>query len=140
MLKTGLEFAPNTSEECQRLVTKLFEPRQLFEWYRAARRTFQTGDIVLVTSESDPSGTSAKPRMQYVKKTRENTGRNAPAVLGLLTIAKKTAHSIVQLPFEADAFWLVIERQGAPQVMAVLFAMPYETGDAVREPTIGATN
>ena len=128
MLKVGLEFAPGTSDDCKRLVGSLFGPDELLGAYREARGTFSTGDIVLVTSEQDPSGFNAMTRIEYVKHVRAGLGAtNAAKMLPVLTIANKSAHKVVRLPFDEEAFWLVINRRGAVPVMAVLFTTPYET-------------
>jgi hypothetical protein len=50
MLKTGLEFAPGTKEDCKRLVRKLGPPAVLLNAYRNARAEYGTGDIVLVAA------------------------------------------------------------------------------------------
>jgi hypothetical protein len=45
------EFAPGTTDDCKKLVTQLFrEPGAVLGAYRAARKQFQTGDIVLVVN------------------------------------------------------------------------------------------
>ncbi len=62
----GLQFAAGTSPDCQKLVGRLFRPEQLFAAYRAGREQHLTSDIVLVTSEADPSGFEAWPRTDYV--------------------------------------------------------------------------
>ena len=124
-LRTGLEFAPGTTEDCKRLVDKLFTPTDILASYRAARAQFHTGDIVLVASESDPSGFSAKARMTFVKEMRDGlNGKPMPFVARAL--AERTAHAIVQLPFTSEAMWLVITRHQGLPVMVVIYATPYE--------------
>jgi hypothetical protein len=127
MVKTGLGFAPGTTPDCQRLVARMFSPEDIFGAYKAGRQTFKTGDLVLVASERDADGFKVQPRMDYVKDLRRLLGPYAPRVLAPLTIAHKTAHAQVQLPFEADAMWVVIVR-GLDQIptMCVIYATQYE--------------
>lgn len=129
MLKTGLEFAPGTTDDCQALVGKLFTPTDILASYRAARAQFKTGDIVLVASENDPSGFSAKTRMTFVKEMRDGLdGKPMPFIARAL--AERTAHAIVKLPFTSEAMWLVITRHQGIPVMCVIYATPYETASA----------
>jgi hypothetical protein len=129
MLKTGLEFAPGTTDDCKALVGKLFTPTDILASYRAARAQFHTGDIVLVASESDPSGFSAKTRMTFVKEMRDGlNGKPLPFIARAL--AERTAHAIMQLPFTSEAMWLVITRHQGIPVMVVIYATPYETTSA----------
>jgi hypothetical protein len=129
MLKTGLEFAPGTTDDCKALVGKLFTPTDILASYRAARQTFKTGDIVLVASESDPSGFSAKKRMTFVKEMRDGlNGKPLPFIARAL--AERTAHAIMKLPFTSEAMWLVITRHQGIPVMVVIYATPYETTSA----------
>ena len=129
MLKTGLEFAPGTTDDCKALVGKLFTPTDILASYRAARQTFKTGDIVLVASESDPSGFSAKTRMTFVKEMRDGlNGKPLPFIARAL--AERTAHAIMRLPFTSEAMWLVITRHQGIPVMVVIYATPYETTSA----------
>jgi hypothetical protein len=129
MLKTGLEFAPGTTDDCKALVGKLFTPTDILASYRAARQTFKTGDIVLVASECDPSGFSAKTRMTFVKEMRDGlNGKPLPFIARAL--AERTAHAIMKLPFTSEAMWLVITRHQGIPVMVVIYATPYETTSA----------
>lgn len=121
MHQTGLEFAPGTTEECQRLVAQLFQPGEILAAYKQARTTFRTGDLVLSVSEQDPSGFEAEPRIAYTKRLQK-------IPLLMRGLADRSAHSVVKLPFEADAMWLIVVRgpQEVP-VMCVIYAAPYET-------------
>ena len=122
MISAGLEFAAGTSEDCQKLVVQLFKPEYLLGAYRMARREFQTGDLVLVTAEWDPSGVEKWRRHDYVAKIRAG----APKILPVLTMANKSAHQIATLPFESEAMWLVILRKEQLPIMCVIYANPYE--------------
>lgn len=124
MLSTGLEFAPGTTDECKHLVRRLFQPGELLSAYRTARQTFKTGDLVLRVSEHDPSGFEAEPRIDYVRRIKELTGKMPMLMSG---VATRSAHGVAQLPFESDAMWLVVVRgtQAVP-IMCVVFATPYE--------------
>jgi hypothetical protein len=137
MLGTSLEFALGTTDDCQRLVTRLFqEPGAVLGAYRAARRQFGTGDVVLVTAEHDPSGFEATPRADYIRRLRDGLGRGGGKLLAVLGIAHKSAHQVANLPRDSDAVWLVVNRRDALPVMVVLYAAPYATGADAREPTI----
>lgn len=137
MLGTALEFAPGTTEDCQRLVTRLFqEPGAVLGAYRMARKKFQTGDLVLETAEHDPSGFKATPRAHYVEKLRQGLGRNGAKLLAVLGVANQSAQKVASLPWESDAMWLVVNRRDALPVMVVLFAAPYATDADARAPRI----
>ncbi len=134
---TSLDFAPGTTEDCQRLVTRLFQqPGAVLGAYRAARKQFGTSDVVLVTAEHDPSGFEAMPRAQYVKRLRDGLGRGGAKLLAVLGIAKQSAHQVASLPRDSDAMWLVVNRREALPIMVVLFTAPYATDADAREPTI----
>jgi hypothetical protein len=126
MLKTGLEFAPGTTDDCKRLVGRMFSPADILGAYRSARDQFQTGDIVLVASESDADGFDAMPRTEYVARLRRALGPKAAKMMPVLTIAHKTAHRIMNLPFESDALWLVIVRGQQVPSMCVIYALAYK--------------
>jgi hypothetical protein len=130
MLQTGLEFAPGTTEDCKRLIDRLFEPGDILAAYKAGRQAFHTGDLVMVGSEADPSGFNVEPRTAYLKRLRQVLGSKASKTMPALGIANKSAHSIVQLPFEADAMWLIITRGQEIPIMCVLFTTPYEVSAA----------
>jgi len=135
MLATALEFAPGTTPHCKRPVTRLLqEPGAVLGAYRAARQQFRTGDIVLETAEYDPSGFKAMPRARYVDTKRSDP--NGAKIINALTIAHQSAHKVASLPWEADAFWLVINLRDDMPVMIALFAAPYATGRDAREPMI----
>ena len=133
---TSLDFAPGTTEDCQRLVTRLFEEPAVLDAYYTARKHFGTSDVVLVTAEHDPSGFEAMPRAHYVKRLRDGLGRGGAKLLAVLGIAKQSAHQVASLPRDSDAMWLVVNRKEALPVMVVLFTVPYATGADAREPTI----
>jgi len=133
MLKTGLEFAPGTTDECKRLIGRLFTPTELFGAYRTGRNTFKTSDLVLVAAENDLSGIEVQPRTAYVKKLREGMGAKAPVMLKALTLAQKSAHAVVQVPPDSDAMWLVVARGQQLPLMVVIFTTPYEVAAAGSE-------
>ena len=100
-LRTGLEFAPGTTDDCKKIVDKLFTPTDILGSYRAGREMFQTGDLVLVASESDPSGFSTKKRTTFVKELKAGlNGKPMPFIAEVLVA--KPAHSIVKLPFPSE--------------------------------------
>ena len=137
MLGTALEFAPGTTDDCKRLVTQLFqEPGAVLGAYRAARRQFQTGDLVLVAAQHDGSGFDAMPREHYIRRLRDGLGRNGAKMLAVLGIAHQSAHKVASLPWESDALWLVINRRDALPVMVVLYAAPYATDADAKEPSL----
>jgi len=126
MLQTGLEFAPGTTDDCKKMIARLFKPTEILGAYRHARASFKTGDLVMVGSEADPSGFNVEPRTEYLKRLRVVLGAKAPRAMMALGITHKSAHSVVKLPFEADAMWLIVTRGKDMPIMAVLFAAPYE--------------
>lgn len=126
MLQTGLEFAPGTTDDCKKMVARLFQPNDILGSYRHARGKFRTGDLVMVGSESDPSGFNVEPRTAYIKRLRQALGSHAPRTMLSLGVANQSAHSVVKLPFEADAMWLIITRGKEMPIMCVLFTTPYE--------------
>lgn len=129
-MQFGLEFAPGTTEDCKKLVSNLFDPGEILGAYRMAREQFKTSDIAIVVSERDPSGFNAMTRIEFVKRLRAETGRNAPKLLSALTMAQRTAHNIMKLPSESEAMWLVIDRgrENVP-VTCVIFSAPYEVSN-----------
>lgn len=129
MLKTGLEFAPGTTNECKQLVGRLFTPTDILGSYKAARNLFHTGDLVLVASESDPSGFSAKKRTTFVQEIKQGLN-GKPMPFFAQALVNKPAHSIVQMPFSSDAMWLVVTRRDGIPVMCVVYATPYEVASA----------
>lgn len=126
MFKTGLEFAPGTTDDSKKLVASLFQPGEILSAYKTARGTLKTGDLVLVVSESDPSGFRAEPRTDYLRRLRQSLGANAARTMPALGINSKSAHSVVQLPFDSDAFWFIVTRGQEMPAMCVLYAMPYQ--------------
>ena len=137
MLGTALEFAPGTTDDCKRLVTQLFqEPGAVLGAYRKARRQFQSGDLVLVAAQHDGSGFEAMSRMHYVERLRRGLGQDGAKLLASLGIAHQSAHKVASLPWESDAFWLIINRRDALPIMVVLFAAQYATEKDAHEPLI----
>ena len=129
MHRTGLDFAPGTTDASKQLVGGLFEPGQLFSAYRAAREQFGTGDLVLTISEQDPSGFEAVTRAGYVKNAKRVLGEK-PLPMLMRGLVEKSAQGVMSLPFESDAMWLIVARgpQAVP-IMCVLYATPYEVPD-----------
>ena len=134
---TALEFAPGTTEDCQRLVVRLFqEPEQVLGAYRSACQQLRSRDIVLVTAEYDPSGFQAMTRARYIELLRKGLGRDGAKLLASLGIAHQSAHQVASMPKSSDVMWLIVNRKDALPVMVVLFAAPYATDADAREPSI----
>lgn len=130
MLKTGLEFAQGTTDECKKLIARLFKAEEILGAYRHAKTQLGTEDIVLAVSEQDPSGFNAMTRREWVKRLKQVMGSKGASTLRALTIASKSAHSVARLPIESgmDALWLVVSRgREAVPTMAVLYSVPYAT-------------
>lgn len=129
MLRTGLDFAPGTTDACKQLVGRLFEPSQLYSAYKAARERFGTGDLVLNVSEQDPSGFEADTRAGYIRRIKAAGEGRVPVLMRALV--DRSAQGIMSMPFESDAMWLIIVRgpQEVP-VMCVLYATRYEVEPA----------
>lgn len=114
-----LDFAPGTTEDCQRIVQKI-QPGHLYDAYRLGRTRYDTSDVVLVVNEDDLETINAWTRSRYVEHALRG---NSPGQLATLAIASKSAHQIMQLPRESDAFWLVVEIRALQfPVMCVLYA------------------
>lgn len=126
MIKTGLEFAPGTTNDCKRLVLRLFQPSDILGSYRTARQALKTGDLVLVTQERDPSGFEVMPRAEYVGKVRRAMGSSGARMMHTLGVANKSAHGVVQMPFDSEALWLIVLRGRELPIMCVLYAVPYK--------------
>lgn len=136
MLGTVLEFAPGTTEDCQRLAFRLFQkPGVVLRRYRAFRQQFGTSDLVLETEESDPSRLKGMTREHYVDSNLRSLGRGGAKLAAVLGV-DRSAHQVASLPAESDAFWLIINRRDELPVMIVLFAAPYATEADAREPAI----
>lgn len=131
MKATGIEFAPGTTDDSKRLVAKLFKPGEILGAYRQARGVFHTGDLVLVVSESNPTGFNVEPRMEYLKRLRQVLGVHAAKMMPTLGLASSSAHKVMKLPMDSEAMWLIVTRGQDLPVMCVLFTTPYETGDSV---------
>jgi len=124
MLKTGIEFASGTTEECKRLIGQLFQPADLLGAYREAVAKLGTKDIVLVTSEQDPSGFEPWKREAYTASVKRLARGPVPSFFTGLT--SSSAYRITQLPIDSEAFWLVVIRRQTIPVMAVLYVTPYK--------------
>ena len=124
MLRTSLEFAAGTTDDCKRLVARVCDPGRLLEAYRAMRIEMKTGDLVLTGSDFDPTIKVVK-RLEYVEIIKrgieKRTGRPGKVPPLFAVLEHQTAHKIAKLPFEHDAFWLVIARgeQELPILCAV---------------------
>jgi hypothetical protein len=122
MLKTGLEFAPGTTDDSKRLIHKLLTPESILTAYRTARSECRTGDIVLHMSDQDPiirGGT----RIEFCKHLQERFGKAASG----FRMWQHSAHAVMKLPKDSEALWLVIEANGLDvPVMCVIYATPYE--------------
>lgn len=125
MLNIGLEFANGTTEDCQKLVLRLFDPNNLLIGYKRARAAYKSGDLVLVTSTNDVT-VRAWPRLKYVEQLRVSMGRNADPMLARLRMTTDSAHKIVSMPADSDAFWLWITCGKDSPIMVVMYASPYE--------------
>jgi hypothetical protein len=122
MLKTGLEFAPGTTDASKRVIGRMFQPGDLLEAYRQARAKFNTGDIVLAASDQGP-GIQYMARMEYAKHLQKVFGKRASE----FRMWSNSAQSVVNLPADSDAMWLVVELEGADlPIMCVIFAVPYQ--------------
>ena len=77
MLQLGLDFAPGTTDDCKRLVSRFFsDPKVLLGAYRNACDEFDTSDIVLLFSDQDPTIRGAS-RIAYCNYLRKVFGERA---------------------------------------------------------------
>jgi hypothetical protein len=122
MLKTGLEFAPGTSNDCKKLIGRLLTPENILSAYRTAREECGTSDIVLFLSDQDPT-IHGGSRIAYCKHLQKVFGRAASG----FRMWSHSAHGVMKLPNDSEATWLVVDVRGADlPVMCVIYAMPYE--------------
>ena len=122
MLKTGLTFAPGTTEDCKNLVSRLHTPASLLGAYRRAREQFGNTDIVLAISDQVPHIEYAT-RFEYCKHLKQIFGDKAP----IFKLWHVSAQSVVKLPQEDEAMWVVVQISGAETPsMCVIHAIPYE--------------
>ena len=131
MLGTGINFGPRTTPDCKKVVERLFTPEGLFDAYRMARARLGTGDLVLRAAESDVEASDkamfeVQTRADYLRDTKALFGR-FPPLMRVTGITDLPAHSVVQLPFEDEAFWLIVHRgpKDVP-IMCVIFGTPYK--------------
>jgi hypothetical protein len=122
MLKTGLTFAPGTTEDCKKLVSRLHTPVSLLGAYRQAREQFGSTDIVLAVSDQVPHIEYAT-RLEYCKHLKHLFGDKASA----FKLWHVSAQSVLKLPQEGEAMWVVVQINGAEiPSMCVIHAIPYE--------------
>jgi hypothetical protein len=121
MRQTGLEFAPGTTDDCKRMVQRLLTPESIMAAYRNARSECRTSDIVLFLSDQDPT-IHGGARTEYCKHLQKVFGKAAPG----FRMWAHSAHSVMKLPNDSEALWLVIDvRQADVPVMCVIYAVPY---------------
>lgn len=129
MNRTGLEFAPGTTEHCKQLVAKVFDPGLLLEAYRTRRFDLKTGDLVLIGSDYDPTLKVMK-RLDYVATIKRGiearTGRPGKVPPLFEVLEHQTAHKVAQLPFDDDAFWLVVARNQQLPILCAVFVTHYQ--------------
>lgn len=132
MLRTGLEFATGTTDASKRVIGRMFQPGDLLEAYRQARVKFNTGDIVLAASDQGPE-IQYMTRIEYAKHLKQVFGPRASE----FKMWAHSAQSVVSMPADSSAFWLVIDLQGADMpIMCVIFAVPFDVGDHVEAPSL----
>jgi hypothetical protein len=113
----------------------MFKPADLLGAYREARSKLNTSDIVLAASDQ-VEGIQYMRRLEYAFRHLRRVFGPRASEFGLW---HRSAQSVMKLPPESDAMWLIVELEGADTpIMCVIFAVPYETGDHVEAPTIGA--
>lgn len=119
----GLEFAPGTTDECRRLVGSILTPGAILGAYRDARAMYGTSDIVLVVYPDQSADINGGSRSEYRSHLRQLFGRRASE----FKMYSESAHSVMSLPKESEAMWLVIHAQSMDiPIMCVIYATPYE--------------
>lgn len=122
MLRTGIDFAPNTTAACKRQVAML-PPDAILDAYREARKTCGTSDIVLHVHDQSPD-ISGGTREAFKAHLRRVFGPRAQE----FKMYSESAHAHMRLPQEAEAMWFVVEVSGADvPIMCVLFAHTFKT-------------
>lgn len=125
-MRTGLEFAPGTTDDCKRQIGMLLKPQDILEAYRAARQQFGSTDIVLATSDQ-VGHIEYTTRLTYCEHLKGLFGKKAAG----FKMWSHSAHSIMKLPNESEAMWLVVQIQGSDlPIMCVIYATPYEISAA----------
>ncbi len=123
-LGVALEFVPGTTDPCKALVAGMFDAGELLAAYRTACLDLHSRDLVLVSTQSDPSMVSAKTRENFLREVRGNLGRLASRAS--LWMPNSSAHAQAKLPADSDAFWLVVIRNQEIPITVGLFALPYD--------------
>lgn len=121
--KTELGFAPNTSEDCKKLVQRMHRPEAILEAYRRAKAQFGIADIVLAVSDQ-VGHIEYMTRQTYCAHLKQLFGDKAQA----FKMWESSAQSLMKLPRDSDAMWFVVDIKGADlPSMCVIYAVPYST-------------
>lgn len=121
-LRTGLEFAPNTTEDCKKLIGRLHTPASILGAYRAAREQFGTTDVVLAASDQ-VGHIEFMPRRTYCEHLKQLFGDKAQG----FKMWSTSAQTIMKLPRDSEAMWFVVDVSGADlPIMCVIYATPYK--------------
>jgi hypothetical protein len=124
MLRTGLDFAPGTSDDSKKLFASL-PPEAILSAYRTAKAEFNTSDIVLWMSDQSPD-INGGTRVAYAKHLQSLYGRRAAE----FRMWAHSAQSVMKLPSDSEAFWCVVDVRSADlPVMVVLYATQFEVED-----------
>ena len=125
MLQTGLDFAPNTSDDFKNAVKGLFKPEELFSAYHEAKVGCQSNDLVVVATES---GLHFGTRAEYATHLHRVLGDKA----AIFSITKESAHSVMKLPADSIAMWFVVIVDGMEiPPMSVIFGVKYQQAAAI---------
>lgn len=123
MIRTGLEFHPGTTDNEKRLIGRLYPPETILGSYRNAREISGTSDIVLYGSDQSPDILGG-PRVAYARDVlAARFGKRASE----FRMWAHSAHSVMKLPADSEAMWLVVEVNGLDlPIMCVIWAMPFK--------------
>lgn len=122
-LKIGLEFAPGTTDDCKRAVGRIATPGALLAAYRDAKILSGSEDIVLVVYPDQSADVHGGTRREYCQHLWRLFGARA-SEFGMW---HKSAQTVVRLPKESEAMWLVIHSAAMDlPLMCVIYTTPYE--------------
>jgi hypothetical protein len=128
--RIGLDFAPGTTADSMKLVQGL-SASTMFDAYRMGRQAYNQSDLVVVVSDLDHENFLVYPRAIYLKLACIEP---SPTRSMEHKISCESAHEVMHLPTDSDAFWLAFEvtQIRSTVICAIRAARQYESdGESV---------